>query len=133
MGGCPGSEDSEPGLWRVTFVLSGGKDVTPRWLQPANKSLRPRLSFARLLRGEPRGLVARTNVSIARLTEWREHALAGAATALKERECDDRGRDDDPTVTCGLAISGMESHECESSCGERGLNAQVCLGVALHA
>jgi transposase len=42
---------------------------------------------ARLLRGEPLELVAReTNVSIARLTEWRERALAGAATALKERE-----------------------------------------------
>jgi hypothetical protein len=27
-----------------------------------------------------------TNVSIARLTEWRERALAGAATALKERD-----------------------------------------------
>ena len=41
---------------------------------------------ARLLRGEPLELVAReTNVSIARLTEWRERALAGAATALKER------------------------------------------------
>src|ERR1700690_2926009 len=43
------------------------------------------------LRGEPLELVAReTNVSIARLTEWRERALAGASTALKERECDDR-------------------------------------------
>src|SRR5207342_2616124 len=42
-------------------------------------------------RGEPLELVAReTNVSIARLTEWRERALAGAATALKERERDDR-------------------------------------------
>jgi hypothetical protein len=30
------------------------------------------------------------NVSIARLSEWRERALAGAATALKERERDDR-------------------------------------------
>src|ERR1700681_4014126 len=29
-------------------------------------------------------------VSIARLSEWRERALAGAATALKERERDDR-------------------------------------------
>jgi len=39
------------------------------------------------LRGEPLELVAReTNVSIARLTEWRDRALAGAATALKERE-----------------------------------------------
>ena len=31
-----------------------------------------------------------TNVSVARLTEWRDRALAGAATALKERERDDR-------------------------------------------
>ena len=46
---------------------------------------------ARLLRGEPLEVVAReTNVSIAKLTEWRERALAGAATALKERERDDR-------------------------------------------
>src|SRR5262249_39365946 len=46
---------------------------------------------ARLLRGEPLELVARErNVSIAKLTEWRERALAGAATALKERERDDR-------------------------------------------
>jgi hypothetical protein len=46
---------------------------------------------ARLLRGEPLELVAReTNVSIARLSAWRERALAGAATAPKERERDDR-------------------------------------------
>src|ERR1700681_1928056 len=46
---------------------------------------------ARLLRGEPLELVAReTNVSIGKLTEWRERALAGAASALKERERDDR-------------------------------------------
>ena len=46
---------------------------------------------ARLLRGEPLELVAReTNVSVAKLTEWRERALAGAASALKERERDER-------------------------------------------
>jgi len=46
---------------------------------------------ARLLRGEPLELVAReTNVSVAKLTEWRDRALSGAATALKERERDDR-------------------------------------------
>ena len=46
---------------------------------------------ARLSRGEPLDLVARqTNVSVARLTDWRDRALAGAATALKERERDDR-------------------------------------------
>src|ERR1700756_2175617 len=48
---------------------------------------RKKAIVARLLRGEPLELVAReTNVSIARLTEWRERALAGAATALKERD-----------------------------------------------
>jgi len=46
---------------------------------------------ARLLRGEPVELVAReSNVTIARLTEWRDRALAGAASALKERERDER-------------------------------------------
>ena len=46
---------------------------------------------ARLLRGEPLEVVAReANVSVAKLTEWRERALAGAASALKERERDDR-------------------------------------------
>ena len=36
---------------------------------------------ARLLRGEPLDLVARqTNVSIARLTEWRDRALAGGSS-----------------------------------------------------
>ena len=36
-------------------------------------------------------VVAReANVSVAKLTEWRDRALAGAASALKERERDDR-------------------------------------------
>ena len=43
------------------------------------------------MRGEPLDVVAReANVSVAKLTEWRERALAGAASALKERERDDR-------------------------------------------
>jgi hypothetical protein len=46
---------------------------------------------ARLLRGEPLAVVAReANVSVAKLTESRERALAGAASALKERERADR-------------------------------------------
>jgi len=46
---------------------------------------------ARLLRGEPLELVAREiNVTIQKLTDWRDRALAGAASALKERERDDR-------------------------------------------
>ena len=43
------------------------------------------------MRGEPLEVVAReANVSVAKLTEWRDRALPGAATALKERERDDR-------------------------------------------
>jgi hypothetical protein len=59
---------------------------------PKRFSVRRKMTIvARLLRGEPLELVAReANVSIARLSEWRERALAGAATALKERERDDR-------------------------------------------
>src|SRR3954465_33447 len=52
---------------------------------PKRSSVHRKLAIvARLLRGEPLDLVARqTNVSVARLTEWRDRALAGAATALK--------------------------------------------------
>ena len=59
---------------------------------------------ARLLRGEPLELVAReTNVSVARLTEWRERALSGAATALKER--DSRTKDGDASIPRHLISS----------------------------
>lgn len=58
---------------------------------PKRNSVRRKLAVvARLLRGEPLELVAReTNVTVAKLTEWRDRALSGAATALKERERDD--------------------------------------------
>ena len=59
---------------------------------PKRFSVRRKMAIvARVLRGEPLDLVARQmNVSVARMTEWRDRALAGAATALKERERDDR-------------------------------------------
>ncbi len=59
---------------------------------PKRFSVQRKMSVvSRLLRGEPLDLVARdTNVSVAKLTEWRERALEGAASALKERERDDR-------------------------------------------
>jgi transposase len=45
----------------------------------------------RLLRGEPLETVARElNVTVARLTEWRDRALVGAEAAMKERERDSR-------------------------------------------
>src|ERR1700746_333011 len=59
---------------------------------PKRFSVRRKLAVvARWWRGEPLELVAReTNVSVAKLTEWRDRALSGAATALKERERVDR-------------------------------------------
>src|SRR3712207_374178 len=51
-------------------------------------------AVTRLLRGEPLETLARElNVTAARLSDWRDRALAGAATAMKERERD--GRDDE--------------------------------------
>ena len=48
----------------------------------------------RLLRGEPLETLARElNVTVARLTEWRDRALVGAEAAMKERERD--GRDEE--------------------------------------
>ena len=77
-------------------------------------SQRKMAMVARRLRGEPLELVAReTNVSIARLTEWREHALAGATTALKER--DDRD--------CPAEIQGGRDHH------DRGAGGSTPLAV----
>ena len=51
-------------------------------------------AVTRLLRGEPLETVARElNVTVARLGEWRDRALAGAEAAMKERERD--GRDEE--------------------------------------
>ena len=51
-------------------------------------------AVARLLRGEPLETLARElNVTVARLTEWRDRALVGAEAAMKERERD--GRDEE--------------------------------------
>jgi len=61
-------------------ALSGGDNNGPKRFSVQRKMV----IVARLLRGEPLDLVARqTNVSIARLTEWRDRALAGAATSLE--------------------------------------------------
>ena len=48
-------------------------------------------AVTRLLRGEPLETVARElNITVARLTEWRDRALVGAEAAMKERERDSR-------------------------------------------
>ena len=51
-------------------------------------------AVARLLRGEPLETLARElNVTVARLSAWRDRALAAAEAAMKERERD--GRDEE--------------------------------------
>ena len=48
-------------------------------------------AVTRLFRGEPLETVARElNITVARLSEWRDRALRGAETAMKERERDAR-------------------------------------------
>ena len=81
--GPKGRRSAPPKLAKAPLRASRGK-VAKRFSVQRKMAV-----VARLLRGEPLELVAReTNVSIARLSEWRERALAGAATALKERERD---------------------------------------------
>ncbi len=66
---------------------SGADASTPQRFSAARKVA----AVTRLLRGEPLEVVARElNVTVARLSEWRERALAGAASAMKERERDER-------------------------------------------
>src|ERR1700686_4029826 len=86
MGASPkGRRRAPPKLAEGPLRASAGKAPSVFCVE------RKRAFGAGLLRGEPLELVAReANVSIARLSEWRERALAGAATALKERERDDR-------------------------------------------
>ena len=51
-------------------------------------------AVTRLLRGEPLETVARElNLTVARLSEWRDRALGAAEAAMKERERD--GRDEE--------------------------------------
>ena len=58
---------------------------------PKRYSVQRKMAVVARLRGQPLDVVAReANVSVAKLTEWRERALAGAVSALKERGRDDR-------------------------------------------
>ena len=56
-----------------------------------NSARRKLAAVTRLLRGEPLEILARElNVTVARLSEWRDRALVGAEAAMKERERDSR-------------------------------------------
>src|SRR5215212_7391678 len=67
---------------------SGGAGPERRFSAP-----RKLAAVTRLLRGEPLETLARElNVTAARLSEWRERALAAAEAAMKERKRDARER-----------------------------------------
>jgi transposase len=56
-----------------------------------NSARRKLAAVTRLLRGEPLETLARElNVTVARLSEWRDRALVAAEVAMKERERDSR-------------------------------------------
>ena len=56
-----------------------------------NSTRRKLAAVTRLLRGEPLETVARElNITVARLSEWRDRALIAAEVAMKERERDSR-------------------------------------------
>ncbi len=67
---------------------SGGVGAGPERRFSAQRKL---AAVTRLLRGEPLETVARElNVTVARLSGWRDRALVGAEAAMKERERDSR-------------------------------------------
>ena len=60
-------------------------------LERRNSARRKLAAVTRMLRGEPLETLARElNVTVARLSEWRDRALVAAEAAMKERERDSR-------------------------------------------
>jgi transposase len=74
---------------RPPYAGGGGGDGDPR---PRRFSARRKLEVVqRLLRGEAlENLSRELNVTAAKLSEWRDKALAGALSAMRERERDER-------------------------------------------
>src|SRR3954470_12362751 len=76
-------------LWAHAGAPSGGAASERR-----NSARRKLAAVTRLLRGEPLETLARElNVTVARLSAWRDRALVAAEAAMKERGRD--GRDDE--------------------------------------
>src|SRR3954453_13866485 len=78
------------------WAQDAGADAPSDGAAPERRtSARRKLAaVTRLLRGEPLETLARElNVTVARLSEWRDRALVAAEAAMKERERD--GRDEE--------------------------------------
>ena len=71
--------------------MNGGAPTGGAVPERRNSARRKLAAVTRLLRGEPLESVARElNVTVARLSEWRDRALVAAEVAMKERERDSR-------------------------------------------
>ena len=91
MDGLTENGGTEPAGLSERPQIAGGDKPAGR-PPPRRFSARRKLGAVnRLLRGEPLELVSRElNVTAARLSAWRDRALAAAQAALKEREHDHR-------------------------------------------
>lgn len=85
----------EPSASPQRAAYAGGGEAEGGEARPRRFSAQRKLeAVQRLLRGEPLEEVSRAlNVPAARLSEWRDKALSGALSAMKERERD--ARDDE--------------------------------------
>src|SRR4051794_39917909 len=98
-----------------------------------NSARRKLAAVTRLLRGEPLEALARElNVTVARLSEWRDRALVAAEAAMKERERD--GRDEELLrLKAKLGEVTMANELLEQSCSSTSAprsSAHVCMARA---
>jgi putative transposase len=117
---------------RTTSTILRGRRRAPGTLTPAflwaagperrNSARRKLAAVTRLLRGEPLETVARElNVTVARLSEWRDRALVAAEAAMKERERDSRDEE-------LLRLKAKLGEVCETM----GCDLLACDGEADH-
>ena len=82
-------EQPEGAPARAQNAGAGGPSGVTRATERRFSAQRKLAAVARLLRGEPLETLARElNVTAARLSEWRDRALAAAEAAMKERKRD---------------------------------------------
>jgi hypothetical protein len=82
------NHNAEP-AWAPAGVQNADAGAPTSGARPErrNSARRKLAAVTRLLRGEPLETVARElNVTVARLSEWRDRALVAAEAAMKERE-----------------------------------------------
>jgi hypothetical protein len=83
--------DEPEGVPACAHNADAGAPLSGARPERRNSARRKLAVVTRLLRGEPLETAARElNVTVARLSEWRDRALVAAEAAMKERERDSR-------------------------------------------